>query len=140
MENYMSAQIKTKGTPTNIAGNPYALLDSEGVVTEVVYMQDYSSEQIEETLSLHSYSTYIICSEYGKEIYVGEKWLGDMFVAKKPFESWVPHPITGLWVAPTAYPNDNNEYLWDENTLSWNICEPCKQTNTDTLQEDINAN
>ena len=140
MENYLSAQIKIKSDPIYIPGNPYALLDENGVVTEVVYMQDYSSEQIEETLSLHSYSKYIVCSEYGKEIYVGEKWLGDMFVANKPFESWVPHPITGLWVAPTPYPNDNKEYVWDESTLSWNICEPCVQSTTDTLQEDTDAN
>jgi hypothetical protein len=43
----------------------------------------------------------------------------DAFIPKKPFNSWVLNETTCLWESPVAYPNDGNEYYWNENTLSW---------------------
>ena len=45
----------------------------------------------------------------------------DAFIPKKPFNSWVLNETTCLWESPVAYPNDGNEYYWNENTLSWVI-------------------
>ena len=45
----------------------------------------------------------------------------DAFIPKKPFNSWILNEDTCLWNAPIEYPQDDNEYIWNEQTLSWNI-------------------
>jgi hypothetical protein len=41
------------------------------------------------------------------------------FIAPKPFASWVLDEATCKWNAPVSYPNDGNQYAWDEPTTSW---------------------
>ena len=43
----------------------------------------------------------------------------DVFVAPKPFNSWVLNEDTWLWEAPVAMPDDGKLYNWDEETTSW---------------------
>jgi hypothetical protein len=47
----------------------------------------------------------------------------DAFIAPKPFNSWILNEDTCLWNAPVAYPQDDNDYKWNEQTLSWDIVE-----------------
>jgi hypothetical protein len=47
----------------------------------------------------------------------------DAFIPKKTFNSWVLNENTCLWEAPIPYPQDNNKYNWNEQTLSWDIVE-----------------
>jgi hypothetical protein len=47
----------------------------------------------------------------------------DAFIAPKPFNSWVLNETTCLWESPVAYPQDDNRYSWNEQTLSWDIIE-----------------
>lgn len=39
------------------------------------------------------------------------------FIKPKPFNSWVLQ--AHKWVAPIPYPNDGNEYYWDEVSTKW---------------------
>jgi hypothetical protein len=43
----------------------------------------------------------------------------DAFIAPKPFASWVLNETTCQWNAPVAYPTDNKQYTWNEDTTSW---------------------
>jgi hypothetical protein len=43
----------------------------------------------------------------------------DAFIPPKPFDSWVLDEATCLWQAPIPYPEDGEEYTWDEETTSW---------------------
>jgi hypothetical protein len=43
----------------------------------------------------------------------------DVFYKKQPFPSWILNTTTWLWDAPVPYPTDENNYEWDEATLSW---------------------
>ena len=43
----------------------------------------------------------------------------DAFISPSPFNSWTLNEDTCLWEAPTSIPDDGNQYLWDEETLSW---------------------
>jgi hypothetical protein len=43
----------------------------------------------------------------------------DAFIAPKPFESWVLDEETCKWIAPSPYPEDDFNYAWNEETLSW---------------------
>ena len=48
----------------------------------------------------------------------------DAFIPKKPYNSWILNENTCQWEAPIAYPVDsnvNNEYKWNEETLSWDL-------------------
>ena len=43
----------------------------------------------------------------------------DAFYAPQPYASWTLNDSTCIWEAPTAYPDDGNQYNWDEDTTSW---------------------
>ncbi len=43
----------------------------------------------------------------------------DAFIPPKPFASWVLNEGTCLWGAPVAYPDDGENYVWDEDTTAW---------------------
>ena len=43
----------------------------------------------------------------------------DVFIAPKPFNSWVINEDTWLWEAPTPMPDDGKLYNWDEASTSW---------------------
>jgi hypothetical protein len=47
----------------------------------------------------------------------------DAFIAPKPFNSWIVNEDTCFWEAPVAYPQDDNDYKWNEQTLSWDLRE-----------------
>lgn len=43
----------------------------------------------------------------------------DVFIAHKPYASWVLNEETCQWQAPTTYPTDGIMYVWDEETKDW---------------------
>lgn len=43
----------------------------------------------------------------------------DAFITPSPYESWVINPETFEWEAPTPLPDNENQYQWDEDSLSW---------------------
>ncbi len=47
----------------------------------------------------------------------------DAFIPSKPFNSWILNEDTCRWEAPVAYPQDDNQYRWNESTLTWDIVE-----------------
>ena len=47
----------------------------------------------------------------------------DAFIAPKPYNSWIFNENTCLWEAPSAMPDDDNNYTWNESTTTWDIVE-----------------
>jgi hypothetical protein len=45
------------------------------------------------------------------------------FIPKKPYNSWILNETTCLWNAPVAMPINDNQYSWNESTLTWDIVE-----------------
>ena len=43
----------------------------------------------------------------------------DAFIPLKPFIGWVINEDTCLWEPPVPYPDDDKDYYWDEETVSW---------------------
>ena len=43
----------------------------------------------------------------------------DAFIPKQPFNSWTLNEDTCLWEAPSARPDDDKFYEWNESTKSW---------------------
>ena len=111
--------------------NPHALI-KDGVVTDVVYMQNYGSEQIAETLSKYEYDKVVLWEDYGAEIYVGYVEYGQSseiyYAPPQPYPSWDWDKPTGRWLSPVEHPWDverrtntvlNTQYEWDEELVDW---------------------
>ena len=47
----------------------------------------------------------------------------DAFIPPKPFNSWVLNEDTCRWKSPIPYPQDGNNYNWNEQTKSWDLRE-----------------
>ena len=45
----------------------------------------------------------------------------DAFIQPKPFPSWILNEDTCRWEAPVPYPADSNQYIWNEETQSWEL-------------------
>jgi hypothetical protein len=45
------------------------------------------------------------------------------FIPKKPYNSWILNETTCFWNAPVAMPINDNQYSWNESTLTWDIVE-----------------
>jgi hypothetical protein len=45
----------------------------------------------------------------------------DAFYAPSPYASWSLDTQTCLWNAPVAYPDDGEQYTWNETTQSWDL-------------------
>ena len=43
----------------------------------------------------------------------------DAFIALKPFNSWVLNDDTCKWESPVTYPDDGEQYKWNEDNTSW---------------------
>jgi hypothetical protein len=43
----------------------------------------------------------------------------DAFIPPKPFPSWTLNSTSCLWEAPIPLPDDDNFYLWNEETQQW---------------------
>lgn len=45
----------------------------------------------------------------------------DAFIPAKPYPSWLLDETTCSWNSSVAYPEDGNRYVWNEQTLSWDV-------------------
>ena len=45
----------------------------------------------------------------------------DGFVPVKPFDSWAFDTNSWIWNAPTPYPSDGKNHLWNEELLVWEL-------------------
>lgn len=43
----------------------------------------------------------------------------DAFVPQKPHASWVLNDSVMAWEAPTPYPDDGGQYIWNEQEQNW---------------------
>ena len=43
----------------------------------------------------------------------------DAFMTEQPFPSWTLDEFSCIWQPPIPYPNDGNNYAWDEASQSW---------------------
>tara|TARA_R110002073_G_scaffold129747_2_gene276117 strand:+ start:366 stop:689 length:324 start_codon:yes stop_codon:yes gene_type:complete len=47
----------------------------------------------------------------------------DAFIPVKPYPSWTLNETTCQWEAPVAYPDDGNQYTWNETDQQWDLVE-----------------
>lgn len=45
----------------------------------------------------------------------------DVFYAPQPYASWTLDQATWFWEPPVLYPDDGQQYAWDEATVGWKL-------------------
>jgi len=117
----------------------YAFLDKNNIVTEVIAGVDENITQIDSDGSSVGGSSEAwekwyenfrgqVCKRTSfngnyRKNYAGIGYfydeLKDAFIAPKPYSSWILNEQSCIWEAPVPYPNDKNNYFWNESKQSW---------------------
>jgi hypothetical protein len=117
----------------------FAKIDANNIVTQVLVIE----QDLINTGNLGNPNTWIQTSyntygnvHYGQDgnpdggialrgNYAGKGYTydqaNDVFYTPKPFPSWTLSSNTWLWISPVEYPNDGNNYQWNETTESWDL-------------------
>ena len=112
----------------------YTFLDSNNIVTEVIVGID-ETELIE---GLHPEIWYgnfrnQVCKRTSYNGNYRKNYAGigykydqerDAFIPPKPFNKWVLNEETCQWESPVPYPDDENEYVWNDNKSEWELIVP----------------
>ena len=117
----------------------YAFLNMQNIVTEVIVGKDETDGPTnwemhygnirEQVCKRTSYNTQGGVHSGGgtpyRKNYAGigytYDYARDAFIPPKPFDSWTLNENSCLWEAPVAYPNDGQQYSWNEETTSWDL-------------------
>jgi len=117
----------------------YAFLNMQNIVTEVIVGKDETDGNInweihygnirEQICKRTSYNTRGgVHSEGGTPFRKNFAGIGytydesrDAFIPPKPFDSWTLNETSCLWEAPVSYPDDGQQYEWNEETTSWDL-------------------
>lgn len=112
----------------------FAQLDENNIVTKVIVVNNdvittngVESEQLGINFCKSLYgenTTWVQCSYNNniRNVYPinGSSYdtTNDVFILPQPFPSWTLDS-NYEWQPPVDYPNDDNEYIWNEDTESW---------------------
>ena len=105
--------------------NHYAFLDDNNVVEQVI--QGVDADLIDGVLPEIWYANFRnqVCVK-STEKRKNEAAIGftydearDAFIPPQPYPSWTLNESTCLWEAPVQYPDDNQMYLWNEESQQW---------------------
>lgn len=107
----------------------YAFLDQDGFVTEVIVGID-ETELIEDLDPETWYGNFRgqVCKRTSYNGNIRKNYAGigysydserDAFIPPKPFNSWILDEESCNWISPIPYPEDNQQYIWDEVNTSW---------------------
>jgi hypothetical protein len=98
----------------------FAKINIDNIVTEVIVAeQDFIDSGLVGLASEWVQTSYN-GSFRGKYASNGDTWdkVNEVFISPKPFTSWT---LDGSfeWQPPTAYPDDDKFYEWNEDTTAW---------------------
>jgi len=117
----------------------YAFLNMQNVVTEVIVGKDETDGPTnwemhygnirEQVCKRTSYNTrggaHINDGTPFRKNYAGigytYDFARDAFIPPKPFDSWTLNENSCLWEAPVAYPDDGQQYTWNEENQQWDL-------------------
>ena len=115
----------------------FAKIENNIVTTVIVAEQDFIDEHCEGTWVQTSYNTFGGV-HYGQDgnpdggTALRKNYAGigftydagrDAFYEAKPYPSWTLNEDSCIWDPPTAIPDDDKLYRWNEDTTSWVVWE-----------------
>jgi hypothetical protein len=114
----------------------FAQLNEENIVTQVIVVanQDILNEQGQESEEKGiAFCSNLLGGTWKQTSYNGnmrKNYVGigytydegrDAFIPPKPYNSWILVEETCQWKAPVDYPADENQYVWNETTTTWDL-------------------
>ena len=117
----------------------YTFLDNNNIVTEVIVGKNEGEENTDwevhygnfrgQVCKRTSYNTSGGIHSSGgipyRKNYAGIGYIydeqRDAFIPQKPYASFILNEDTCLWEPPVPYPTDGERYLWNEETISWDL-------------------
>lgn len=117
----------------------YAFLNMQNIVTEVIVGKDETDGPTnweihygnfrEQVCKRTSYNTRAGVHSGGgvpfRKNYAGIGYsydeTRDAFIPPQPFDSWTLNEDSCLWEAPVAYPDDGQQYTWNEELGTWDL-------------------
>ena len=124
----------------------YAFLNMSNIVTEVIVGKDETDgptnwemhygnfrEQVCKRTSYNTkggvhYTNGVPSDDQSKAFRKNYAGLGytydetrDAFIPPQPFDSWLLNEQSCLWEAPVAYPEDGQQYTWNEELGTWDL-------------------
>ena len=117
----------------------YSFLNMQNIVTEVIVGKDETDGPTnweihygnirEQVCKRTSYNTQGGVHSGGgtpyRKNYAGigytYDYARDAFIPPKPFDSWTLNENSCLWEAPVAYPDDGQQYEWNEENQQWDL-------------------
>jgi len=112
----------------------YAFLDENNIVTEVIVGKDEGNFDWEQQYGSFrgqackrtSFNTHGGQHPEGRPLRKNYAGIGytydsqkDAFIPPKPYASWTLNEETCLWESPVPYPDDGEQYIWNEDTQEW---------------------
>jgi len=113
----------------------FAHLDDNNIVTQVISVSNNEAPDPAPTNSEPAGQAFIaslgLTGEWRQTSYNGSfrrHYAGvgylfdvarDAFIPPQPFPSWTLNDDTCLWDPPVPYPDDGQDYTWNEDTQSW---------------------
>ena len=117
----------------------YAFLNNNNIVTEVIVGKNEGEEGIDWEVHYGNFRNQV-CKRTSYNTSGGQHNNGgipyrknyagigytydegrDAFIPPKPYPSWILNEDTCLWEPPVPYPTDGERYLWNEETISWDL-------------------
>ena len=113
----------------------FAQIDENGVVLQVIVVnnEDILDENGQESEAIGiAFCQNLLGGDWVQTSYnnnfrkqyasIGGKYLPepDVFIDEPPYPSWNLDENFD-WQAPVPYPDDGNDYIWDEGTLEWKL-------------------
>ena len=107
----------------------YAFLDLNNIVTEVITGID-ETELIEGLDPETWYGNFRnqVCKRTSYNGNYRKNYAGigykydeerDAFIPPKPFNKWILNEDTCIWESPVPYPDDEKQYVWNDNKGVW---------------------
>lgn len=95
----------------------YAIVDSNKNIINIIESDNINSDVILK-LFIKDCEVILINDKTGKA-YIGGKLVDKKFLPPSPFGSW--NLEKKEWKPPIEYPQDGNLYIWNENSLNWQL-------------------
>tara|TARA_R110000796_G_scaffold35767_1_gene91738 strand:+ start:306 stop:638 length:333 start_codon:yes stop_codon:yes gene_type:complete len=103
----------------------YAQINNNIVQQVLVMDNTWTEQEIQDWLTANVSTDQWVQTSYNSNIRKQFASIGftfdavkDKFIAPQPFPSWALDSDDD-WQAPTARPDNDNEYFWDEDNLVW---------------------
>ena len=109
----------------------FAQLNEDNIVIQVIVLDNNKFNDDEETgiqylKNMFGDNTVWKQTSYNSNLRLNFASIGceyledeDIFRSPQPFPSWSYDFQLNGWIPPVSYPNDNKEYVWNEEAESW---------------------